>query len=47
MEVQLEVAGRVEGVDGVLGEPHALIKLADGQQSGVAGELARRKLYHE
>jgi hypothetical protein len=37
---QIRVAGVVQGVREGPGEPDALIELADGQQAGVAGELA-------
>jgi hypothetical protein len=37
------VAGVVERVREGPGEPDALIELADGQQPGIAGELARRR----
>jgi len=38
------VAGVVERVREGSGEPDALIELADGQQPGIAGELARGRL---
>jgi hypothetical protein len=37
--------GGAEGVDGGLGEFHALVKLAAGKQPGIAGELIVR--WHE
>jgi hypothetical protein len=37
---QVGVTRVVEGVGEGPGEPNALVKLADGQQAGVAGELA-------
>jgi hypothetical protein len=37
-------AGTVHGPGGGAGEPDALVKVADGEQPGVAGELARRRL---
>jgi hypothetical protein len=41
---QARVAGVVEGLGEGPGEPDALVELADGEQPGVAGELARRRL---
>jgi hypothetical protein len=40
-------AGIIEGAREGPGEPDALIELADGEQSGVAGQLARRRLEDE
>src|SRR5262245_64004333 len=44
---QAGVAGVVEGVGEGPGEADALVELADGEQPGVAGELARRRLNDE
>jgi hypothetical protein len=41
------VAGVVQGRGEGLGKPDVLIELADGEQAGVAGEPARRRLDHE
>jgi hypothetical protein len=38
----VRVAGVVEGSGEDLSKPDALVELADGEQSGVAGELAWR-----
>jgi hypothetical protein len=40
-------AGVVEGGGEGLGESDAVVELADGQQTGVTGKLARRGLDHE
>src|SRR5262249_28217484 len=40
-------AGIIEGAREGPGEPSALIELADGEQPGVAGQLARRQLEDE
>src|SRR5262249_55346783 len=44
---EMGVAGVVEGGGEGPGEPNALVELADGQQPGVAGELARRRLNYD
>jgi hypothetical protein len=44
---EVRVAGAVQGVAEGPGEPDAVIELADRQQPGVAGELARRRLDDE
>jgi hypothetical protein len=44
---EVGIAGVVEGSGECLREPDALVELADGEQSGVAGELARRRLDDE
>ena len=36
---QVRVAGIIEDIGKSLGEPDALVELADGEQPGVAGEL--------
>ena len=40
-------AGVVEGNRECMRKPDALVELADGKQSGIAGELAGRWLDHE
>jgi hypothetical protein len=40
-------AGTVHGLGEGAGEPDALVELAGGERSGVAGELAGRALYDE
>ena len=40
----VRVAGVIEGVGEGPGEPDALVELADGEQSGVAGQLALERL---
>jgi hypothetical protein len=44
---KVEVAGIVEGGGEGPGQPDALVELVDGEQPGVAGELARRRLDHQ
>ena len=44
---QVGVAGIIEGRGEGPGEPDALVELADGEQPGVAGELAGRRLDDE
>jgi hypothetical protein len=44
---EVGVAGVVEGVGEGMGEPDALVELADGEQSRIAGELAGRRLDDE
>ena len=41
---KVKIAGVIEGLGKGLGQADALVELADGQQPGVAGELARRRL---
>jgi hypothetical protein len=41
---QVRVAGVIEGLSKGPGQADALVELADGEQSGVTGELARRRL---
>jgi hypothetical protein len=41
------VAKVVEGVGGGFWESHALVEPADGEQSGIAGELPPRRLDYE
>src|SRR5262249_43050448 len=41
---EVGVAGVVEGVGEGPGEPDAFVELPEGKESGVAGELARRRL---
>jgi hypothetical protein len=41
---QVRVAGIVEGCGEGPGQADALVELAEGEQPGVAGELARRRL---
>jgi hypothetical protein len=38
--------GIVEGGGEGSGKPDALVELANGEQAGVAGQLARRWLHH-
>ena len=44
---EMGVARVVEGLGKGAGEPDALVELADREQPGVAGELARRRLQDE
>jgi hypothetical protein len=44
---EVRIAGVVEGVGEGPGEANALVELADGKQSGVAGELPRQRLDDE
>jgi hypothetical protein len=44
---KVRVAGIIECLGKSLGQADVLIKLADGKQSGIAGELARRRLDHQ
>jgi hypothetical protein len=44
---QAPVAGAVQGVGERLGEPDAQAEPADGEEPGVAGGLARRRLDHQ
>jgi hypothetical protein len=44
---QVGVTGVIQGLGKGPGQADALVKLADGEQSGVAGELARRRLDDE
>jgi hypothetical protein len=44
---EVGVAGVVEGVGEGPGPADALVELTDGEQPGVAGELARRRLDEE
>jgi hypothetical protein len=44
---QVGVAGIVQGSSKCLCQPDALVELADGKQSSVAGELAHRRLDHQ
>ena len=44
---EVGVAGGVEGAGVGPCQPDALVELADGEQSGVAGELAGRGLNNE
>jgi hypothetical protein len=39
---QVGIAGVIEGAREAPGQPDALVELAEGEQPGVAGELARR-----
>ena len=44
---EVGVAGVIEGFGKALGQADALVELPDGQQPGVAGQLARRWLDDE
>ena len=44
---EVGVAGVVKGIGEGPGQADTLVALAGGQQPGVAGELARRRLDHE
>jgi hypothetical protein len=44
---EARVAGVVEGVGEVPGEPDVFVKLPDGKEPGAAGESARRRLQGE
>src|SRR5262249_3368113 len=44
---EVGIAGVGQGVGEGPGEPDAVVELADGEQAGIAGELARRALDHE
>jgi hypothetical protein len=41
---QVRVAGVIEGAGVGPGQADALVELADGEQPGIAGQLARRRL---
>jgi hypothetical protein len=43
---EISVAGVIEGLGKSPGQADARIELADGKQSGIAGELAGRRLDH-
>ena len=44
---KVRVAGIIERLGKSPGQADAVIELADGQQSGITGELARRWLDHQ
>jgi hypothetical protein len=44
---EVGVPGVIEGLGKRPGQPEALVERVDGEQPGVAGELARRRLDEE